>query len=36
MTIRTAVPLEEQGTTVLVSSRASPVSMELYPDAEDK
>jgi len=36
MTIRTAVPLEEQGTTVLVSSRASPVSMELYPDAEEK
>ena len=36
MTIRTAVPLEEQGTTVLVSSRASPVSMELYPVAEEK
>ena len=36
MTIRTAVPLEQQGTTVLVSSRASPVSMELYPDAEEK
>ncbi len=36
MAIRTAVPLEEQGTTVLVSSRASPVSMELYPDAEEK
>ena len=34
MTIRTAVPLEDQGSTVLVSSRASPVSMELYPDAE--
>ena len=35
MTIRTAVPLEDQGSTVLVSSRASPVSMELYPDAEE-
>ena len=36
MTIRTAVPLEDQGSTVLVSSRASPVSMELYPDAEER
>jgi len=35
MSVRTAVPLDEQGTTVLMSSRASPVSMELYSDAED-
>jgi hypothetical protein len=35
MSVRTAVPLDEQGNTVLMSSRASPVSMELYSDAED-
>ena len=35
MTIRTAVPLVDECSTVLVSSRASPVSMELYPDAEE-
>ena len=35
MSIRDSVPLEEQGSTVLVGSRASPVVMELYPDAEE-
>ena len=35
MSIRDSVPLENQGSTVLVGSRASPVVMELYPDAED-
>jgi len=34
MSIRDSVPLEDQGNTVLVGSRASPVLMELYPDAE--
>ena len=34
MSIRDSVPLEDQGSTVLVGSRASPVVMELYPDAE--
>jgi hypothetical protein len=29
------VPLEEQGSSVFVTSRASPVVMDLYPDAED-
>ena len=33
MSIRDSVPLEEQGTTVAIGSRASPVVMELYPDA---
>jgi len=35
MSIRDSVPLEDQGNTVLVGSRASPVLMELYPDAEE-
>ena len=35
MSIRDSVPLEDQGSTVLVGSRASPVVMELYPDAEE-
>ena len=35
MSIRTAVPLEDQGSTVLVSSRSAPASMELYPEAEE-
>ena len=35
MSVRTAVPLDEQGNTVLMSSRAAPTSMELYPDAEE-
>ena len=35
MSIRSSVPLEDQGSTVLVGSRASPVVMELYPDAEE-
>lgn len=35
MQIREAVPLEEQGSTVLVGSRTTPTLMELYPDAEE-
>ena len=35
MQIREAVPLEEQGSTVLVSSRTTATLMELYPDAEE-
>jgi MFS family permease len=35
MQVRDAVPLEEQGSTVLVSSRATATLMELYPDAEE-
>jgi len=35
ISIRDSVPLEDQGSTVLVGSRASPVVMELYPDAEE-
>ncbi|MDG2417064.1 MAG: MFS transporter, partial [Pelagibacterales bacterium] len=35
MQVREAVPLEEQGSTVLVSSRATATLMELYPDAEE-
>jgi MFS family permease len=35
MQIREAVPLEEQGSTVLVSSRTTATMMELYPDAEE-
>ena len=35
MQIRESVPLEEQGSTVLVGSRTTPTLMELYPDAEE-
>ncbi len=35
MSIRDAVPLEDQGSTVLLNSRSAIVSMELYPDAEE-
>ena len=35
MSVRTAVPLDEQGNTVLISSRAAPTSMELYPDTKE-
>ena len=35
ISIRDSVPLEEQGSSVFVTSRASPVVMDLYPDAED-
>ena len=35
MQIREAVPLDEQGSTVLVSSRTTATMMELYPDAEE-
>jgi MFS family permease len=35
MQIREAVPLEEQGSTVLVSSRTTATLLELYPDAEE-
>ena len=35
MQIREAVPLEEQGSTVLISSRTTATLMELYPDAEE-
>ena len=35
MQIREAVPLEEQGSTVLVSSRTTATLIELYPDAEE-
>ena len=35
MQIREAVPLEEQGSTVLVSRRTTATLMELYPDAEE-
>ena len=35
MQIREAVPLNEQGSTVLVSSRTTATMMELYPDAEE-
>jgi MFS family permease len=35
MQIREAMPLEEQGSTVLVSSRTTATLMELYPDAEE-
>ena len=35
MQVREAVPLEEQGSTVLVSSRTTATLMELYPDAEE-
>ena len=35
MSIRDAVPLKDQGSTVLLNSRSAIVSMELYPDAEE-
>jgi MFS family permease len=35
MQVREAVPLNEQGSTVLVSSRTTATMMELYPDAEE-
>ena len=35
MSIREAVPLRDQGSTVLINSRSAIVSMELYPDAEE-
>ena len=35
ISIRDSVPLEEQGSSVFVTSRSSPVIMDLYPDAED-
>ena len=35
MSIREAVPLSDQGSTVLINSRSAIVSMELYPDAEE-
>lgn len=35
MSIRDAVPLEDQGSTVLLNSRSAIVSMELYPDTEE-
>ena len=35
MSIRDSVPLEDQGSTVLLNSRSAIVSMELYPDAEE-
>ena len=35
MSIRDAVPLEDQGSIVLLNSRSAIVSMELYPDAEE-
>jgi MFS family permease len=35
ISIRDSVPLEEQGSSVFVTSRASPVVMDLYPDAEE-
>ena len=35
ISIRDSVPLEEQGSAVLINSRMSPVAMELYPDAEE-
>lgn len=35
ISIRDSVPLEEQGNSVFVTSRASPVVMDLYPDAEE-
>lgn len=35
ISIRDSVPLEDQGSAVLINSRMSPVAMELYPDAED-
>ena len=35
MSIRDAVSLEDQGSTVLLNSRSAIVSMELYPDAEE-
>lgn len=36
MSIRDSVPLEDQGSTVLVGSTTSPIAMELYPDAEEQ
>jgi hypothetical protein len=36
MSIRDSVPLEDQGSTVLVGSTTSTVAMELYPDAEEQ
>ena len=35
MQVRDSVPLEEQGSTVLISSRTTATLMELYPDAEE-
>ena len=35
MSIREAVPLEDQGSTVLLNSRSAIVSIKLYPDAEE-
>ena len=35
MSIREAVPLRDQGSTVLINSRSAIVSMALYPDAEE-
>ena len=35
MQVREAVPLNEQGSTVLVTSRTTATMMELYPDAEE-
>jgi len=35
MSIREAVPLSDQGSTVLINSRSAIVSMALYPDAEE-
>ena len=35
ISVRDSVPLEDQGSAVLINSRMSPVAMELYPDAED-